>query len=262
MKTIIITGSTRGIGYGLADAFLARGCRVVVSGRSQGSVDKAVASLTATHGGERLVGQPCDVTDEAAHQVLWDAGVSAFGRVDVWVNNAGIGHPMTNVWELPSDQVRQVIDVDLMGVIYGSRIAIQNMLTQGHGHLYNMEGFGSDGRTRAGLSIYGSTKSAVRFLSKSLTKELEGKPVKASTLSPGIVITEFITDQYKDDPAGLENAKRIFNVLGDKVETVTPWLAEKVLANDKSGAHFGWLTPFMVMKRFATARFNKRDLFS
>jgi short-subunit dehydrogenase len=158
--------------------------------------------------------------------------------------------------------VRQVIDVDLMGLIYGSRVAIKNMLAQGHGHLYNMEGFGSNGRTRAGLSIYGSTKSAVTFLSKSLTQELEGKPVKASRLSPGIVITDFITEQYEDDPQGLENAKRIFNILGDKVETVTPWLAEKVLENEKSGASFSWLTPLGVMKRFATARFNKRDLFS
>ncbi len=260
MKTIVITGSTRGIGYGLADSFLARNCPVMVSGRSQGSVDKAVKSLVEKHGADNIGGFPCNVTDEEQNQALWDAAIDRFGKVDVWINNAGIGHPMMNIWELPSDTVRQVVDVDLMGLIYGSRVAIKNMLEQGHGHLYNMEGFGSDGRTRAGLSIYGAAKSAVRFLSKSLIKELDGTTVQVSTLSPGIVITEFITDQYRDDPQGLEDAKRIFNILGDKVETVTPWLAEKVLGNDKSGAHIAWLTPIKVMKRFATARFSKRDL--
>jgi hypothetical protein len=64
-----------------------------------------------------------------------------------------------------------------------------------------------------------------------------------------------------DDPEGFVEAKRIFNILGDRVETVTPWLADKVLANEKSGARFAWLTPGLVLWRFATARFHQRELF-
>ncbi|MFN2234085.1 MAG: SDR family NAD(P)-dependent oxidoreductase, partial [Anaerolineales bacterium] len=85
---------------------------------------------------------------------------------------------------------------------------------------------------------------------------------KVSTLSPGMVITDLILEQYEKDPQGLEDAKKIFNVLADKVETVTPWLADQVLRNDKSGAEIKWLTTTKLMTRFATARFNKRDLFS
>ena len=262
MKRIVITGSTRGIGFGLADSFLARGCQVVVNGRSQTSVDKACHKLVAKHGAERVVGQVGDVTSVADLEALWQMAVARFGQVDIWINNAGIGQPMKMVWELPIEQIDRVIDVDLRGVIYGSRVAIQGMLEQGQGHLYNMEGFGSDGRTRAGLSIYGSIKRALRFLTESLVKEVAGTAVKVSTLSPGIVITEFITEQYKDDPTGLEKAKLIFNILGDKVETVTPWLADKVLNNERSGASFAWLTRGKIMMRFMTARFNKRDLFS
>ena len=102
----------------------------------------------------------------------------------------------------------------------------------------------------------------MRFLTRSLTAETKETPVKVSALSPCIVITEFITDQYKDDPQGLEDAKGIFNILGNKVETVTPWLVEQVLSNDKSGARFEWLTMPGVLWRFMTARFNKRDLFA
>jgi NAD(P)-dependent dehydrogenase (short-subunit alcohol dehydrogenase family) len=262
MKNIIITGSTRGIGYGLADEFLARGCRVMVNGRTPSSVNKAITSLSEKHGAERLHGCSGDVANEADLQALWEAAVTRFGSVDIWINNAGIGHPMQNVWELPLETVDRVIDIDLKGLVYGSRVAIRNMLKQGQGQLYNMEGFGSDGRIRAGISVYGSTKAAVRYLSKALTEETKGTAVKVSTLSPGIVITDFITEQYQDDPAGLERVKPIFNILGDKVETVTPWLADKVLNNDKTGTRIAWLTAAKISKRFLTARFNKRDLFS
>ena len=65
-----------------------------------------------------------------------------------------------------------------------------------------------------------------------------------------------------DDPSGLEQSKKIFNILGDRVETVTPWLASKVLSNDRPGASFRWLTTAKVLGRFLTAGFNRRDLFA
>ncbi|MCB8968327.1 MAG: SDR family oxidoreductase [Ardenticatenaceae bacterium] len=262
MKNIVITGSTRGIGYGLAHEFLARGCRVTINGRSPNSVTQALTSLSQIHGNERLHGCAANVTHEEELQTVWDTAVARFGSVDIWINNAGVGHPMQMVWELPQAAIDQVIDIDFKGLVYGSRVAIRNMLQQGHGHLYNMEGFGSNGRIRAGISVYGSTKAAVRFLSRSLTQETADTAVKVSTLSPGIVITDFLTDQYKDDPAGLEQAKKVFNSLGDKVETVTPWLVEKVLANDKSGANISWLTPVKLFTRLAMQPFSKRDLFT
>jgi hypothetical protein len=77
-----------------------------------------------------------------------------------------------------------------------------------------------------------------------------------------MVITELITDQYEHNPDGLADAKRIFNLIGDKVETVSPWLVDRMLQNNKSGTVINWLTPGKLMFRFATARFNKRDLFS
>ncbi len=262
MKSVVITGSTRGIGYGLANEFLKRGCQVTVNGRSQSNVDESIALLSQKHDANRIAGQVGDVVQPKDHQALWETAVTRFGKVDIWINNAGIGHPMVMVWAIPPEQVHQIVDIDLKGVVFGSQVAIREMIKQGHGHLYNMEGFGSNGRIRPGLSLYGSTKSAVTFLSRSLTKETADTPVNISTISPGMVVTTFITDHYKDDPEGWEEAKKIFNILADKVETVTPWLVEKMLTNEKSGASFNWLTSMKIIRRFATARFSKRNLFA
>lgn len=261
-KTVVITGSTRGIGLGLANEFLARDCGVIVSGRGQAAVDKAVSQLASKHSPDRVSGQPCDVTHYEQVQALWDVAQARFGRVDIWINNAGVGNPDARLWEQTPDTIHAVVNVNLVGAMYGAKVAIQGMLNQGGGHLYNMEGFGSDGGMRVGLGVYGSTKYAIRYLSHALAKETDGTSVKVSVLSPGIVATDLLADGYVNDPKGFESAKRIFNILGDRVETVTPWLVEQVLANDKSGARIEWLTRPKLIARFMAAPFRKRDIFS
>jgi NAD(P)-dependent dehydrogenase (short-subunit alcohol dehydrogenase family) len=262
MKSVVITGSTRGIGYGLADAFLNLGCAVTVSGRTAQAVDSAVARLVDEHGPERILGHPCDVTDFAQLQFLWDATAACFGRVDIWVNNAGIAHAQQNVWDLSVEQVQAVVSTNLVGAFYGSKVALVGMLAQGSGSLYNMEGLGSDGRYVDGLALYGSTKSALRYLDQALAKELRGTPVVAGALRPGMVVTGLLTDQYADRPEDLERAKRIFNILADPVEAVAPWLAEKALANERNGATIRWLPTYKVLFRFLSAPFRKRDPFA
>jgi NAD(P)-dependent dehydrogenase (short-subunit alcohol dehydrogenase family) len=260
-KSIVITGSTRGIGYGLAGAFLSRGCSVTINGRSDERVQEALEVLTATYGRDHISGQPGDVSHLETHELLWHAAVDRHDRVDIWINNAGLGHPVQPVWDLPTETVYSVVNVNLLGLIYGSQVAIRGMLEQGHGQLCNMEGFGSNGRRRIGLTIYGTTKAAVRYLNKALVEECNGTPVQIVALSPGIIITELLTGQFEENPEGLQEAKRVFNILGDKPETVTPWLADRVLANDKSGNRIAWLTTPKILWRFATAPFTSRDLF-
>jgi NAD(P)-dependent dehydrogenase (short-subunit alcohol dehydrogenase family) len=261
MKSVVITGSTRGIGLGMADTFLEKGCSVVVSGRSQNSVDIAVASLTERYNAELVLGQPCDVTDAAQVQALWDAAVARFGRIDIWINNAGISHDTEKLWDLPTEIVHDVILTNMLGVTNGMQTAIRGMLAQGGGFVYNMEGFGSTGSMRDGFSIYGMTKRGVTYLTKAAVKEIEGTPVKIGALYPGMVITDLILDRFKDDPEGLEKNKRIFNIIGDKVETVSPWLVEQMLSNEKNGADIRWLTRPKLIGRFLTAPISKRNNF-
>ena len=261
MKIIVITGSTRGIGYGLADAFLALGCAVVISGRTQAGVDKAVTTLSAKHKSNNTFGQPCAVTQFEQIQALWDAATNHFGQIDIWINNAGVGNPQLDFWRHPPERIKTVVETNLIGTMYGSKVAITGMLAQGFGSLYNMEGLGSDGRRVEGLTLYGSTKYGLRYFDKALVEETRDTPILVGTLSPGMVITDLITDQYKDRPQDWEKAKRIFNILADHVDTVTPWLAQQILANTKTGVRIVWLTRAKIMGRFLAAPFHKRDLF-
>lgn len=103
-KVIVITGSTKGIGYGLAEEFLKRGHNVIVSGRNQERLDKAVSALAANY--RNVAGCLCDVTKYDDNEKLFAFAKEKFGRVDIWINNAGVAHPMTNVWELPLDVIQ------------------------------------------------------------------------------------------------------------------------------------------------------------
>lgn len=261
MKTIVITGSTRGIGRGMADEFLQRGHRVVISGRSAASVEEALEDLTRVFPLERIFGQPCDVRQAQQVQVLWDAAVHHFGRVDIWINNAGITSDQKPFWQLTPEEINRVVATNLEGTMFGSRTALRGMIDQGGGALYNMEGLGSDGRRVEGLTLYGTTKRAVNYLNQALIEEAAGTPVLVGSLSPGMVITDLITKRYSGRPEDWERAKGIFNILADRVETVTPWLVEQILANEKHGAQIRWLTRGKVIWRFLTAPFRKRDLF-
>jgi NAD(P)-dependent dehydrogenase (short-subunit alcohol dehydrogenase family) len=262
MKTIIITGSTRGIGFGLAENFLKLGEQVVISGRSQTSVDKALKSLSRDYPAERMLGVPCDMRVYSQVENLWKVTADHFGKVDTWINNAGIVHPQTNFWELTENQITDVIDTNIIGALFGARVALAGFLAQGSGAFYNMEGLGSDGRRVEGLTLYGTSKSGLHYLTNSLAEEVKDTGVIVGALSPGMVITDFILNQYEDrDPEEWERAKWIFNILADNVETVTPYLAEQVLKNRQNGARINWLTRGKMIWRFMTASITKRDLF-
>ncbi len=261
-KRIVITGSTRGIGNGLAREFLKRRCRVAVSGRSAGSVETAVAELAQYYGASKVCGAPCDVTDPRQLQGLWDHAAAAFGGVDVWINNAGVSIARQPLWQQSDDDLAMLVETNLTGVLLASKTAIANMAGQGHGQVWNTEGFGSDGATQAGMAAYGATKRAVRYLRKALIADTADTGVQVCTLSPGIVVTDLLTGDYDLASEQWEKSKKIFNILADEVHTVTPWLADHILATDKSGARVVWLTRRRAFARFLKAPFRKRDLFA
>lgn len=262
IRKIVITGSTRGIGYGLAEAFLRAGCAVLISGRTQTNADQAAAKLAATYGTDRVASQACDVTVFEQVQALWAAAQAKWGRVDVWINNAGYAPQDLPLYELPPALVRNTIDTNLTGALFGTQVAAKGMLAQGGGFIYNVEGFGSTGQVRRGMAPYGSSKAAIYYLTKALVADLKDTPVKVGTFSPGMVTTDLLTDPYAGRPADWQRAKRIFNILADTVETVAPWLVQRMLTNKRTGERIQWLTPARLYWRFLTAPFNKRDLFA
>ncbi len=260
-RSIVITGSTSGIGLGLADAFLSLGCRVVISGRDPQKLDSAYQQLLGKHRADRIARQLCEVTDHPQMEALWDAAAAQFDKIDIWINNAGIGHGETAFADFRASEVRAIVETNVSGAILGSQVALKGMLNQNSGAIYNMEGLGSDGRVVKGMSVYATTKAAVSYLGKSLAVETKGTPVISGGIRPGMVVTKLITDQFKDDPAGWRRNEKIFNILCDRVEVVTPWLAQRILRNRKNGAVISWLTGFKIMRRFMTAPFHRRNVF-
>jgi len=262
MKTIVITGSTRGIGYGLAGSFLIAGCNVVISGRTQVAIDLALNKLRTEIFKDRILGFVCDTRNPDQVQELWEKAVQKFGQVDIWVNNAGVANKVSEAWSIPFPEIDKVVDTNIKGAFYGTSIAVKAMLAQGYGAVYNMEGLGSEkGRIVKGMSLYGLTKAGLRYFNDSLFKELKGKSVIAGALQPGMVVTDLIGSQNSGDPVDFERVKWITNIIGNRVEDVSPWLVQKMLTNTRNGVRFRYMSTIKTTFRFLSAPFVKRDLF-
>lgn len=257
MKHIVITGSTRGIGFGLAREFLQAGCRVTINGRSHESVERALTTLKESYpnADDAVYGYAASIESREALEMLWDAAEKKFGKIHIWINNAGIDQVRKYFWEMDATEYEQVIQTNLLGMFHGSHVAFQQMLKQKDGQIFNMEGFGSNGMMREKMTLYGTSKSALSYFTRSLALEAKNTNVKVGTLSPGMVATDFLKNSLD------EHNKKIYNILGDKVEPVTKFLATKMLQNEENDAKIQWLTKPKVIWRFATSMFVKRDIF-
>ncbi len=256
-KTIVVTGSTKGIGFGLAKQFIARGHNVVVCGRNSANAEKAASELQAfATGGAKAKGFGCDVSDMAQVEALWAGAKAAFERIDIWINNAGAINTMRPISELDAADILSVPRTNLIGTMNCCQTVINGMngqeIVEGtKGALYNFEGFGSDGTKTEGLSIYGASKFGLTYFTKALIKETKGGLVRVGFLSPGMVTTEMLLKAKHDvSPERWKKMKWIYRILANDVETVTAWLAENTLANTKHGAHIAWLTTGKAALRF------------
>ena len=260
----IVSGGTRGIGYGLARELLRLGQKVIICGR--GDVEKAVLTLGEFIPGEcltkeRVRGIRCDISNYADVENLWQYAVHAFERVDVFVNNAGLSNEGKNLVDLSPELIKKVVDVNVTGSMNCCRVAMLKMQAQAAGgRFYLMEGLGSDGRARAGQSVYGATKSAVRVFMRGMQQEAKGTNVKIGCLSPGMVTTDLLMNRYRRNPDEFSKVRTIFNILCEHETTTTPWLAQQLVADQMEARY---LTPLSVMWRFVKyGIFCRRDLFA
>ena len=267
MKTVVITGSARGFGLCQAKKFKESGFNVVISDINEKNLQSALEALQSIRPQDtKALSVVCDVTNPQDLQGLWDSAAAAFGTVDIWINNAGVNSPDKPVCELTGKEIAFILDVDLKGTVYGSRVAFAGMRAQGHGQIYNVEGYGSNDAMMTGLTMYGTAKRAVTYFTRSLAKEsqdLTGGQVKVCRLTPGIMITDFIT-HANGDATRIElpeKTKKVYNILGDYPETIVDYAVPRMIANGKNDADIVWLTNARAFSRFLTAGFKKRDFF-
>lgn len=265
MKTVVITGSARGLGFELAKCFRKNDYNVVLTDIMEENLMKSKRELEGNFKSKaKVIAVVCDVTKEEELQNVMKQAIDNFKSVDVWINNAGVNQPMVPIWEVETQTINRLIDIDLKSVIIGSKIAMNQMIKQGYGQIYGIEGYGSNDATILGLSVYGTSKRGVTYFFKALAKEIETKqlPIKVGVLSPGIMITEFITHSMGNDKIELdEKTKKVYNILGDYPDVIADFLSTKIINNNKNDVKFNWLTTSKASFRFMTAGFNKRDFF-
>ena len=262
MKTVVITGSARGLGYNMARFFREYNYNVVLSDLNEEKLKLAKEELEKTPSEAEITYTTCNVSKIEELQALMDFAVEKFGEVDIWINNAGVNQPQKAIWELTEQEINTIID--LKGAIFGSKVAIEQMSKQHKGAVYNIEGYGSNDAHMLGLNMYGTSKRAVTYLTEALAQECEqqGNGVIVGKLSPGIMITEFTTHSLGNDKIELaEKTKKVYNILGDTPETVGKFLVDKMVNNTKNNVKFNWLTNGKAFTRFLTAGFNKRNFF-
>ena len=183
----MVTGAASGIGFAIAQALAGEGVRVLMTDVDADRVEAATAEVRA-HGG-MVRGVDVDVRDPRALERAADLAVDHFGALHIAVNNAGVvnGGP---IWELPLEDWRQVLDVNLWGVIHGLRAFVPRIIAAGEGHVVNIASMAAL-VPHAGVGPYTVSKHGVLGLSEVLKAELDatGLPIGVSVVFPGMIRT-------------------------------------------------------------------------
>lgn len=185
-KIIVITGASSGIGRATALRLVEAGAKVVLGARREEPLADLAAEISAA--GHEAVFRPTDVRRRADVQALADLALERFGRLDVWVSNAGIG-PISKFDALRVDDWDAMIDINIKGVLYGIAAALPIFRRQGAGHFVHVV-------STAGLQlvptmgVYAGTKNAVRTITEVLRQEA-GPDLRVTEISPGMTSTNF-----------------------------------------------------------------------
>lgn len=180
-KIALVTGGTRGIGAGIARAFLSEGATVAFSGTSSASIEKADLKGAS--------GFVSDLADPDAPAKLIDVVVTRFGGLDVLVNNAGVGSRASE-WELTPEEWDRVHAVNLRAVFFLAREAAKSMRERGGGSIVNVSSIAGQNGGIAGSPAYASSKGAVITLTRSLARRFAPHRIRVNCLSPADIETD------------------------------------------------------------------------
>jgi len=270
-QSVVITGSTQGLGFGYAREFLRRGHKVVISGRNSERVKAAVERLGSEFpdARQRITGVGCEIAELEQVRILWDHSIASFGRIDIWLNNAGYARTGVEFADNTAEEIEAMVRANVIGSFNAAQVAIAGMARQqGGGKLYlTLGGGGASGRVVPGMTAYSTTKRAVKYLADCLVKErreLRDESILIGTISPGINITEGMLREMRTIPeAQRARAMKQLNFIGEHVETTTPWIVERVLHDRNQSNDITWLTGGRLAGRALSMLFGaRRDIVS
>ncbi len=192
-KIAIITGSTKGIGKAIAHEFVREGAKVVITSSSSANVQAALSEFPP----DSVYGCVCNVVSPVAMEELIVTVNEKFGRIDCFINNAGISEPFMSITESDPEEWGKVIDTNLKGTYNGCRAAINYFLKeQRNGKIINMAGSGTDkGSNTPWISAYGSTKAAIARFTYAIAEEYRHTGISIMLLHPGLVRTGMVSSE-------------------------------------------------------------------
>ena len=230
-KVAVITGASMGIGEAIASLFAARGASVVLTSRDSGRAEEARVRIGHI---DRTLALACDVRMREEIDRVVGLTLHNFGRIDIWVNNAGHG-VRDSVEKMDMDQARRMFDTNLFGAIDGMQAAIPVMRRQGAGTIINISSVAGH-LPLPGRAAYSATKFALNAIGKAARVELEGTGVRVMTVCPGYIATNFAENTVKGNdrrrlsrgPIRGISAARVARAvlqgyLKGKREVVVPW---------------------------------------
>jgi 3-oxoacyl-[acyl-carrier protein] reductase len=213
-KVAVITGSTKGIGLGIARALVEEGARVVVSSRTPDAVDRTARELSELGPGEAL-GFVCDVRDPEQCRALVREAVEAFGGLDILVNNAGLGR-FARIQEMDPEDWDIQIRTNLDGVFHCSRAAAPHLIERGGGWILNLGSLAGRNTFSGGVG-YNAAKWGLLGMSEAMMLDLRHDGVRVSCIMPGSVNTHFFEggphpeDEWKLQPEDI--ARTVMDLL-------------------------------------------------
>jgi 3-hydroxybutyrate dehydrogenase len=190
-KVAVVTGGTRGIGFGVAKAFLNEGASVLIVGRSPEKGEKALAELGYPN---RVMFLACDATDRPSVDAMIDACVARFGTIDILVNNVGGATAFAPIAVMDDETWQQGLLFNVTAAFFASRKALGTMLPRKSGRIINMSSVeGKHGKPF--IVQYVTAKHALNGFTKGLSKEVGPEGITVNALCPGLVVTDLVTEQ-------------------------------------------------------------------
>lgn len=211
----VVTGSGRGIGEGIAKVLAGAGAAVVCAARRTEEIERVASEIRQSGG--RAIAVTTDVTDDAAVEALADAAVAEFGRLDVWVNNAGGSPVQAPLIELDRDEWDHTILLNLTAVWVCSSVAAARM--ENGGRILNISSKAAE-QTVVGSGHYAAAKAAVNSLTVTMAKEL-GPRIRVNCIMPGAVPTEIMMEALKLSEEDLPKLQRALRLPAGRLGTPT-----------------------------------------
>lgn len=205
-KVVLITGASSGIGEACAWAFAREGATVVIGARRLEKLN-AIADKISAECQVPVLALRLDVTQSDSCEQFISQSIETFGRIDVLVNNAGLARGRDTVASLQESDMREMFETNVFALLRLTRLALGSMLNADSGHIINI-GSVAGYATYEGGAPYCATKFGVRAISEALRLELLGKNIRVSSVSPGLVETEFSLTRFRGDA---EKAKRVYD---------------------------------------------------